>query len=52
MVARTLSITANDNASYWQGYLGYPAVAVLLAIGALHADQAIVDLSPACPGTT
>ena len=23
-------ISSNDNASYWQGYLGYPAVAVLL----------------------
>jgi hypothetical protein len=24
---------SNDNASYWQGYLGYPIVATLLAIG-------------------
>ena len=23
-------VTANDNASYWQGYLGYPILAVLL----------------------
>src|ERR1700681_3160211 len=22
-------ISSNDNASYWQGYLGYPAIAVL-----------------------
>jgi hypothetical protein len=43
------SITANDNASYWQGYLGYPAVAALLAIGALHADQTIVDLFAGVP---
>lgn len=26
-------ISSNDNASYWQGYLGYPVVAVLLATG-------------------
>jgi hypothetical protein len=26
-------IAANDNASYWQGYLGYPAIAVLIARG-------------------
>ncbi len=26
-------ITSNDNASYWQGYVGYPAIAVLLARG-------------------
>ncbi|HUK76714.1 MAG TPA: hypothetical protein VL117_03845 [Thermoleophilia bacterium] len=43
------SITANDNASYWQGYLGYPAVAALLAVGALHADQTIVDLFAGVP---
>jgi len=27
------TITSNDNASYWQGYLGYPAIAVLLMRG-------------------
>jgi hypothetical protein len=26
-------ISSNDNASYWQGYLGYPAIAALLARG-------------------
>jgi hypothetical protein len=26
-------IASNDNASYWQGYLGYPAVAVMLKRG-------------------
>jgi hypothetical protein len=29
-------ISSNDNASYWQGYLGYPAIAVLMARGTLH----------------
>jgi hypothetical protein len=32
------TIGANDNASYWQGYLGYPILAVLLARGELRAD--------------
>jgi hypothetical protein len=26
-------ISSNDNASYWQGYTGYPVIAVLLALG-------------------
>jgi hypothetical protein len=36
------TVTANDNASYWQGYIGYPAVAVLLARGVLHAGDEMV----------
>jgi hypothetical protein len=31
-------ISSNDNASYWQGYLGYPAIAVVLARGTLQAS--------------
>jgi hypothetical protein len=27
------AISSNDNASYWQGYLGYPAIAVMLRRG-------------------
>lgn len=30
------SIMANDNGSYWKGYLGYPAIAYLFAIGVLE----------------
>lgn len=26
-------VSSNDNASYWQGYLGYPGIAVLIARG-------------------
>jgi hypothetical protein len=26
-------ITSNDNASFWQGYIGYPIIAVLLVTG-------------------
>jgi hypothetical protein len=36
-----LAITANDNASYWQGYVGYPIVAVLLVTGRLTFDPAV-----------
>lgn len=28
--------TSNDNASYWQGYMGYPIIAVLMMLGKLH----------------
>jgi hypothetical protein len=28
--------TSNDNASYWQGYMGYPIIAVLMALGKLE----------------
>lgn len=37
------AITANDNASYWAGYMGYPSIAYLLASG-------IVAYNPALPG--
>lgn len=33
--------TSNDNASYWQGYLGYPIIAVLMLQGKLSLDQEI-----------
>src|SRR5258707_9093688 len=34
-------LSSNDNASYWQGYLGYPAIAVMLARG-LYSPRAEV----------
>jgi len=34
-------ITSNDNASYWQGYLGYPIVAVLMARSVISFDHAV-----------
>ena len=36
------TVSANDNASYWQGYLGYPIVAVLLARGELYAAEVAI----------
>ena len=36
-------IASNDNASYWQGYVGYPAIAVLLARGFYRAPANVTD---------
>jgi hypothetical protein len=35
-------IAANDNASYWQGYLGYPAIAVMIARSFVAAEPTAV----------
>ncbi|HOO39115.1 MAG TPA: hypothetical protein PLV78_12420 [Deltaproteobacteria bacterium] len=35
------AVTSNDNASYWQGYLGYPILAVLMHLGRLAYDSTI-----------
>ena len=37
-------ITSNDNASYWQGYMGYPIIAVLLQIGKISFNPPIAKL--------
>ena len=36
--------TSNDNASYWQGYPGYPVLAALMLQGKLTLDRAVADL--------
>ena len=36
-------ITSNDNASYWQGYLGYPILAVLLTLDRLQYSKEIAS---------
>lgn len=35
-------IESNDNGSYWQGYLGYPALAVLIELGKVQANAPAV----------
>lgn len=35
--------TSNDNASYWQGYAGYPMIAVLMLQGKLILNMDIAD---------
>lgn len=33
------AIVANDNGSYWQGYIGYPAIAVMIAKGIIAGNR-------------
>ena len=42
-------ITSNDNASYWQGYIGYPIIAVLLKLGKLSFNNHIAELMVGVP---
>ena len=45
--ADSREVSSNDNASYWQGYLGYPAIAVMIA-GGLYQPRA--DVAKALSG--
>jgi len=42
-------ITSNDNASYWQGYMGYPIIAVLMQTGRLSFEPRIAQLLAGVP---
>src|SRR5690349_2780037 len=42
-------ISSNDNASYYQGYAGYPIIAILLKIGRVQFKSEIADLLRAIP---
>jgi hypothetical protein len=37
-------ITSNDNASYWQGYMGYPIIALLMVLGKLDYKTEVANL--------
>jgi hypothetical protein len=37
-----LTVFSTDNASKFQGYAGYPIIAVLLVLGVVHADTAVM----------
>lgn len=37
----TNSITSNDNGSFWVGYLGYPAIVLLLALNVIEYDHGL-----------
>jgi len=43
------SITSDDPASQWQGYLGYPIIAVLLQLGKIPYDQRRAKLLAGIP---
>ena len=38
------AIIANDNASYWRGYLGYPSIAFLIKTGVLELRPEMANL--------
>ena len=38
------SYSSNDNATYWQGYAGYPVIAVLMLQGLLPLDENLAAL--------
>ena len=42
-------ITSNDNASYWQGYMGYPIIAVLMVLGKLDYETEVADFLASVP---
>jgi hypothetical protein len=42
-------ISSNDSASYWQGYLGYPAIAVLLIRGLYRPPANVIDALAGIP---
>lgn len=35
--------TSNDNATYWQGYPGYPVIAVLMLQGKIEYSEKVLD---------
>ncbi len=42
-------ISSNDNASFWQGYLGYPAIAVMIKRGFIQADESATQALAGVP---
>ncbi len=42
-------VSSNDNASYWQGYVGYPPIAVMLARGRYRAPASVIDALAGIP---
>jgi hypothetical protein len=42
-------VSSNDSGSYWQGYLGYPAVAVLIVRGIYRPPAKVIDALAGIP---
>lgn len=40
---KTRILSSNDNASYWQGYIGYPGIAYLMKLKLLPFDARVAD---------
>ena len=45
-------VASNDNASYWQGYLGYPGIALLMTNGVLPFDHELARSLAGIPWKT
>ncbi len=43
------AFTSNDNASYWQGYMGYPLIAVLMLLGKIDFSREAAGLLAGIP---
>jgi hypothetical protein len=43
------AFTSNDNASYWQGYMGYPIIAVLMLLGKVDFSPEVAELLARTP---
>jgi hypothetical protein len=42
-------VSSNDSGSYWQGYLGYPAIAVLIVRGIYRPPANVIDALAGIP---
>jgi hypothetical protein len=43
------TIRSNDNASYWQGYTGYPIIAVLMVLGKIAFNKKVAEFLASIP---
>jgi hypothetical protein len=43
------AFTSNDNASHWQGYMGYPIIAVLMLLGKVGFSREAAELLAGVP---
>ena len=44
-----ISISSNDNASRWQGYTGYPIIALLMVINKINYNKTIIEYFKGIP---
>jgi len=47
-----IKIASDDNASFWQGYIGYPIIAVLMINDLISFDRTIIDHFKGIPWKT
>lgn len=42
LAGKTIKIASNDNASYWQGYAGYPIITALMILGEIKYNNEVL----------